>query len=197
MFSRFAVTALVLGILTTPMAWAHEGDKPAPAPAASNPTSSSSQSNPLSVERTCQFRLLVPPVLDVSECKFSAGQDGTQSATIDVKTNAKTTVFVDSTGFVRQERDCDGKLLDTKDTLNAALAVSFVEIIHCTDGGSPLQVKTLSANNFCIASHRGGYQILLSAKPENADICDDAGCYTATVRVVITAQPSEDCKIDP
>jgi hypothetical protein len=178
MYPRFVFAALVVGALALPMA-AQDKDE--------------GNGDGLSCERVCQFKLFVPPILECSDCKVFTSKDGMQLAVIDVRTNSRVKVCVSATEFSRMERDCDGNLLSTKDVLESALSVRFWEIIHCEGGGAPLQIKDLGESCFCLAPHRGGFQIELMVNASTADICDDAGCYTATARITITADPVEDC----
>lgn len=172
MNTRFGIAALLIAVVSMPMF---------------------AQEDTLTCERVCNFEILVPPVLQCSDCILQSDGDGFQSAVINVSTNACVSVSISSTPFQRQERDCDGNLLQTVDVLDdISFSTSFTEIIACQDGGSPMQVRDLGNNQWKIAPHRGGFQIAISAVTSaGADICDDAGCYSATVRVLITAEPVE------
>lgn len=145
----------------------------------------------LSAERICQFDIRIPAVLNVGECVPDPDGSG---FFIDVQTNSCTTVAIDGSEFKRQERDCDGNLLDTVDTLEGAVTASFEEVVHCEDGGASLQIRDNGNGSWTLASHRGGYLVRLDASPlASQDLCDDAGCYRAEVKVTITAEPAEDC----
>lgn len=142
----------------------------------------------LAAERICQVKTQVPVIFRVGECREFDG-----FAFIPVLTNTRTRVQVDCDPvFTRFERDCDGRLLKTFDTIPGRVFVRFRETPHCREG-APLEVKQLAECDWCVNPHRGGYLIGLLAVPGAIDICDDAGCYTANVRVLITAQPFEDC----
>jgi len=180
MCTRFGIAALLIAALAMPILADHQdGQEP-------------DKDGLLTCERVCNFQIFVPAILDCSDCRLISGPEG-QLAVIDVRTNTCVNVSISSTQFQRQERDCDGNLLSTVDVLdNVGFSASFTETIHCPDGGSPLQIKDLGNNSWKIASHRGGFQIALrSGAAVSADICDDAGCYVATVRVLITAEPVE------
>lgn len=184
MCTRFGIAALFIAALAMPIL-AHEGD--------GNNGSQPDEDGLLTCERVCNFTIFVPPILDCSECRLISGAEGEQIAVIDVRTNTCVNVNITSTQFQRQERDCDGNLLETVDVLeNVDFSASFTETIDCVDGGSPMQIRDLGNNSWKIAPHRGGFQITLrSGTNVSADICDDAGCYVATVRVLITAEPVE------
>lgn len=144
------------------------------------------------IERECQFQVEIPVILSVGPCVPSDEKE--DAATISVLANTRTTVCFDSTDFKRNERDCDGNLLDTVDSIPGLLQVNFREIVHCPDGGAELEVKPLENGCWCVNPHRGGYVIELKLRSDAAiDLCDDAGCYTAEVTVTVTAEPFEEC----
>jgi hypothetical protein len=179
MCTRFGIAALLIAALAMPVLADHEDAE--------------DEDGLLTCERVCNFEIFVPAILDCSECRILSGDGGERIAVIDVRTNTCVNVSISSTQFQRQERDCDGNLLETVDVLdNVGFLASFTETVHCPDGGSAMQIKDLGNNSWKIAPHRGGFQITLrSGTDVSADICDDAGCYVATVRVLITAEPVE------
>lgn len=148
------------------------------------------QNGELCETRECQFRFFNPPILKVSPCiELSC-----TSARIDVVTNCNTIVCIDCDDqFTRFERDCDCKVLSTKDTIPAVCCPVFKENPLCVDG-SPLQVKPLGDNCWCIGSHRGGWSLFLTCLPYGADICDDCGCYELECTVRICTVPCEEEK---
>lgn len=149
------------------------------------------QDEPITAERICQFEVQVPVVLTVGEC---VPQEDGSGVLLDVITNSRINLSITGTDFKRTERDCDGNLLDTVDVLEGGVDVAFSEVVHCPDGGAELQVKDNGDNTWCLAPHRGGFRILLDAAPQSTqDLCDDAGCYVAEVRILINAEPAEDC----
>lgn len=171
MYSRFALAMLALCAATMPVLADHKDD----------------EQNDLLCVRECQFEVLVPAVLECSECIVLDGK-----AIILVRTNTCTKVCVDSTEFKRFERDCDGKVLNTFDTLPAFIKVDFDESPLCPQEGQGLfSFERINDNCWEVESHRGGYEIKIRTKAGSADLCDDAGCYTATVTVTITAEPAE------
>lgn len=136
----------------------------------------------------CQFELNVRPVLIVGKCV-----GGPLDKSILVRTNTRNIVQVLTTPFFRFERDCDGNALRTIDLIAAFPNVRFVERPLCRRG-SPLEVKQLNANTWCVNPHRGGYEVQISLRPGRVTLCEDAGCYTAFARVSIVAQPFEQCE---
>lgn len=179
MFSRFAVAALLIGAITMPVFAGGDHDN--------------DQDNDLLCVRECQFEVLVPAVLDCSDCVVINGR-----ASILVRTNTCTTVCIEASEFKRFERDCDGNQLSTFDTLPSIISVEFCEAPLCPQEGQGLfNAEPLEGNCWEIESHRGGYEIKInSVLAGAADLCDDAGCYTATVKVIITAQPAECPELD-
>ena len=140
--------------------------------------------------RECTFTADNPVILKVGDCE-SLGR-GLKS--ILVVTNTRTIVSLRYTDFIRFERDCDGETLETWDVIEARALAVFVETPHCEDG-APLEVKELDDNLWCVNPHRGGYRMLLALfLDDNAEICDDAGCYQAKATVTIAAQPFESCR---
>lgn len=150
------------------------------------------QNGELCETRECHFEVFVPPVLRVGECK----EISCVSALIRVDTNCQTTVCIDcDDAFIRFERDCDGKLLQKFDSIAASHTVNFFETQQdqlC--GGSPLSWEPIGDDCYCVSSHNGGYVIALSVFPiENANLCDDCGCYELECTVQICTVPVDAC----
>lgn len=149
--------------------------------------------------RQCLFFTEVPPVLQVSKC-LPTNEPFTRL--ISVTANTRTRVSISHTDFIRQERDCDGHLLKTFDVIPSLKKVQFLEVVHCPDGGAPLEARQLtegSVQTWCVNPHRGGYAIQLSLIPSRFDLCDDAGCYKAEAIVEVCLLPFQEvCPIiDP
>ncbi|MBI2900536.1 MAG: hypothetical protein HYY17_10140 [Planctomycetes bacterium] len=147
-----------------------------------------------SESRECRFQAHNPVILRVGECEEIHGK----KKWISVLTNTRTVVSLRNTNYVRYERDCEGNVLQTFDTIPAVLSVRFHEIVLREDGGAELEVKPLGDSLWCVNPHRGGYRIGLALSLGERDLADDAGCYVATATVTVTAEPFEDCKeIEP
>lgn len=147
--------------------------------------------------RKCTFSFNVAPRLEVSAClptRFPF------TRLIRVETNTRNRVCITHTDYERAERDCKGNLLKTKDRIPATKLVKFKEIVLCPDGGSPLEVDQLTTGAvqcWCVNPHRGGYFIILTLLPDGIDLCDDAGCYTATATVEVCLLPfKEECPVE-
>lgn len=136
--------------------------------------------------RECRFDAFNPPVLCVSECIDVS----CLVKKIRVETNAHTIVCIKCSDFVRYERDCDGNVLQTFDTIEAQCVAKFIEDPHCQNG-APLKVKPLGNDCFCVESHRGGWFLELACVPCKTDLCDDCGCYQSTCRIEICVIPCE------
>lgn len=187
---RLSAMALLLGLLTVPFTGA-------PPLYADDDRSTKHQSNDQCVVRRCSFFVEVPPRLQVSRCLPTVFPF---TRTIQVETNTRNRVCIRHTDYERVERDCKGNLLKTKDRIPAVKRVKFKEVIHCRDGGSPLEVEQLTTGAsqcWCVNPHRGGYAIILSLLPDGIDPCDDAGCYVATATVEVCLLPfKEECPIE-
>ncbi|MBI2900537.1 MAG: hypothetical protein HYY17_10145 [Planctomycetes bacterium] len=149
----------------------------------------SAQEEGWSASRECTFKAHNPVILKVGDC-----EDGHGVKWISVLTNTRTKVSMRNTDFIRFERDLEGNILETYDRIPAVTSMFFDEIVLREDGGAPLEVKRLGESLWGVNPHRGGYRIGLALSPCDADLTDDAGCYTATATVTVTAEPFEDCR---
>jgi len=131
--------------------------------------------------------------LECDECVSFPPVDGTFRFEYDVRSNTTVRVSADASPAHRVERDLENRLLKTRDTLPSFLELEFIERPRCTDG-SPMEVKALGDNVFCVAPHRGGFMVVGRVSFGEATFCHDAGCYTSTVTVTIAALPSVDCR---
>jgi hypothetical protein len=144
--------------------------------------------------RECKFEAFNPPVLRVSECIDLSCLE----KKISVSTNCTTLVCIECTDFIRYERDCEGGVLRTYDTIEARCVVRFCEAPVCKEGGE-FRWKSLGKDCWCLESHRGGWFLILSCAPYGAELCDDCGCYEARCRIRICTVPTEEecCVVTP
>jgi hypothetical protein len=139
---------------------------------------------------------------------------------VNVYTNACTRVHWEADNyFVRKETDCDGNELTHVDRVPTCTCLAFQEVPLCQDG-HPLTVKDDPAvpgvswqpgfqvgngtvfglgyivpntGTVIVDSHRGGYYIAARIFPnlDELTLCEDNGCYTASIKFWITTIPNE------
>lgn len=114
---------------------------------------------------------------------------------ITVRTNACTLVSWSHTNYVRYERDCCGdKVYDTKDEVNAYVGFGIRDL-NPNCGGHGLGICGFGQNSFVVESHNGGYELFayLFADPNGwLNLCNDAGCYKAKLKVCISLVPQDE-----
>jgi hypothetical protein len=149
------------------------------------------QSGELCERAECNFELFVPPRLEVECIETSC-----LTALVRVKTNCETIICIEcDPAFVRFERDCEGKILSSKDEIAADHLLSkFCELDTKCDG-APLEVKQIEKDCWNVCSHNGGYEFTLVVFPkEAATLCDDCGCYELTCEIRVCTVPVEHCE---
>lgn len=154
----------------------------------------------LSDYRYCETHLNISPKLFLSDCQ-KEGSSGI--GFVDVRTNANCYVWVLSSPFFRQERNCDNQLLNKFDRVDAYAAFD-VHDLNPGGGGSPLTLDNVSwyddgsywrGYSFCVSTHNGGFRVRFAGWPLQAIGLDkDAGCYLAWVYVGVSTLPVEKCE---